>query len=127
MVRGSSGSYQSAQTSWYRHHQHLWNGNAEAILVRYGNECHNGSGNGRTSDTHLRGYRRHTAGTLRTDAFFQRNVADNRHQRINHVTRSHQHGQEERTQRSQERDAVRMLAQQLFSHLNHPVHTARCL
>ena len=37
---------------------------------------------------------------------------------------SHQHGKEERHQRAQESNVVRMLAKHPFGYLDHPVHTA---
>ena len=43
------------------------------------------------------------------------------------MTSSDEHRQEERTQRSQERNAVRMLAQQPLGNLDEPVHAARGL
>ena len=43
------------------------------------------------------------------------------------MTCTNQNRQEEGTQRSEESDAIRMLAQQLLGNLNQPIHTARCL
>ena len=40
---------------------------------------------------------------------------------------SNQHSQEEGHERSQESDVFRVLAQHLFRHLDHPVHTSGCL
>ena len=127
MVAGSSGSHQTTDAGGDRHHQHTRNGDVETVGIGYAHKGHHGSGDGRTGDTDLRGNRGYAAGALRTDAFLQGDVADNRHQRIDHVTRSYKHSQEECTQRSEEGDAVWMLAQQLLRNLNEPVHTARGL
>ena len=127
MIRGGGGSHQSAQASGNAHHQHLGNGDVEAIGIRDGNKGHHSSSDGRTRDTHLRGNRSHTTGTLWTDAFLQGNVADDRHQGVDHMTRSHQYGEKESAEGSEERDAVGMLAQHPFCNLDEPVHTARGL
>ena len=95
MVAGSGGSHQSANTCRYGNHQHLRNSDIEAVLVGDGDKGHHSSGNGRTGDTNLRGDRGHTAWTLRTDVFLQGNVADDRHQRVDHVTSTDEHRQEE--------------------------------
>ena len=43
------------------------------------------------------------------------------------MSRTDEHGEEERRQRSEERDAVWMLAQQFLGYLYQPVHASRCL
>ena len=127
MVRGSGGSHQSAQTGRNADHEHLRDGNVEPVGVGDGDEGHHGRSDGRASDTYLRGDGSHAAGTLRTDAFLDGNVADDRHQRVDHVSGSNEHRQEESAERSQEGDAVGMLAEHLLGNLNQPVHAARCL
>ena len=127
MVAGSSGSHQAADTCRNGNHQHLRDGYVETVFVGNGDEGHHSSCNRRTGDTYLRGDRGHAAGTLGTDTFLQGNVADNGHQRVDHVTGTDEHRQEEGAEGCQESDAVGMLAQQPLSNLDEPVHTARSL
>ena len=97
------------------------------VGIRDSYECYNGCSDRRTGNTHLRCNRCHTARALWADTLLQSDVADDRHQRVNHVSGTHQHREEECTQRRKERDVVGMLTQQLLSYLYQPVHTARCL
>ena len=40
---------------------------------------------------------------------------------------THEHREEERAERGENRDVVRMLAQQALRNLDKPIHAARCL
>ena len=127
MIGSGSGCHQSTDTGRDGNHQYTRYGDVEAVSVGDADESHYGSCDGRTCDTHLRGNGSHGARALRADALFQGNVADNRHQSIYHVPRTHKYREEESGERSQECDAVGMLTQKALSHLDEPVHTARGL
>ena len=109
-ITGKGSSHQTTQTGRNGNHQNIRNGDIETICVRYAHKCHDSSSNRRTSDTHLRCDRSHTTRTLRTDSFLESDVADDRHEGIHHMSRSHKHRQEESTERSQECDSLRFLA-----------------
>ena len=108
-------------------HQHLRDRDHVAVRVGDGDEGDDGGGDRRAGDTHLRGDGRDAAGALGPDVLLQGDVADDGHDRIDHVTRAHEDGQEEGHERAQEGDVVRMLAEHPFRDLDHPVHTARRL
>ena len=108
-------------------HQHLWDGDPVAVGIRDGHESdHSGSDRG-AGDSDLGGNRGHSARPFRTDVFLDGDIDDDWHEGIDHVSGSDEDRQEEGTDRSEERDAVRMPAEQLFGQLDQPVHTAGCL
>ena len=77
-----------------------------------------------TGDTHLGGDGGYTTGTLGTDTLLEGNVTDDGHEGVNHMTCTHEHGEEEGAEGSQKGNAVRVLAQQALSYLDEPVHTS---
>ena len=111
LIRKGSSCHQSAQTGGNGDGDDLQVVDLEASIITDDDKRRHGSGNGRTRDTYLRGHRRHATGALRTDAFLQGDVADDRHQRIDHMARAHQHREEEGAEGCQERDMGGMFSQ----------------
>ena len=64
----------------------------EAMLDADGRESHDGSCDWRTGNTYLRGYAGDAARVLWTNAFLQGDITDDRHERVNHMSCSHQDG-----------------------------------
>ena len=109
-VAGGRCSHQAAKAGGDGYHQHLGNRDIESVGTGDADKGHHGSGDRRACDAHLAGHAGHGARTLRTDAFLQGDVADDRHQRIDNVTCSNEYGQEEGAKRSEEGDSLRMFS-----------------
>ena len=108
-------------------HQHLRDGHSVAVGVGNRYESDHCGSDRRAGDSNLGGYRGHCAWPFRTDVFLDGDVHDNRHQGIDDMSGTDQDSQEEGAERSEERDPVRMPAEQLLSQLDEPVHATGCL
>ena len=127
-LEGSEGgAHEAAEAGRDGDHQDLRDRDHVAVRIGDGDEGDDGGGDRRAGDTHLRGDGSHAAGALGPDVLLQGDVADDGHDRIDHMARAHEDGQEEGHERAQEGDVVRMLAEHPFRDLDHPVHTARRL
>ncbi len=127
LVRGDGCHDDTRQTGGNGYHEHLRDGNVVAIGSRDGDKGYHSRRDGRAGDTNLGSDTGDTARTLGADALLDRDVADDGHERVNHVTCADEHRQEESAQRGEEGDAVGVLAQHLLGQLDQPVHTARGL
>ena len=127
LVRDGGCSHDTANACGNRNRNHLQVVDLKTVRIRDDHErCHR-SGNRRTGNAHLRRDGSHATRALRTDSLLEGDIANDRHQRIDHVTRTHEHREEERAERRQNGDVIRVLAQQPFRQLDQPIHTARRL
>ena len=110
MVGGSGCGHQTTDARRDGNHQHLGDGNVEAIGIGYADKGNDSSSNRGTGDSHLRGDRGNTTGTLRTDALLKGNITDNGHERVDYMTCTHQHSEKECTKRCQEGNTAWVLA-----------------
>ena len=99
----------------------------EAVRVRDDDERCDGGGDGRAGDADLGGDGGDTAGAFGADAFFERDVADDGHERVDHMAGAHEHGEEEGADGGEDGDVVGVLAQEAFGYLDEPIHASRCL
>ena len=127
LVRCQGRAHEAYDAGGDGNHEHLRDAHHVAVGVGDGHKCNHGGGDGRTCNTHLGGDGGHAARPLRTDVLLEGYVTDNGHYGIYHVAGSNHNGEEEGHKRSQECDVVRVLAQDLFRYLDHPVHTAGSL
>ena len=124
LVGGGGGAHEADDAGRDGDHEDLRDTHHVAIGIGDGHEGDDGGGDRRAGDTHLGRDGSHAAGTLRTDVLLEGDVADDGHDRIDHMARAHEDGQEEGHQRAQEGDVLGMLAEHPLRNLDHPVHTA---
>ena len=126
-VRDERCRHDAAEASGNRNRDDLQVVHIESVRVRDDDERGDGCGDGRAGDAYLRCDGSDTAGAFRADSLLERDVADDGHEGVDHVTRTYQHGEEERAKRGEERDVARVPAQKPFRKLDKPIHAARCL
>ena len=126
-VRDGCGGHEATEAGGDGNGDDLQVVHLEAVRVRDDDERGDGCRDGRAGDAYLRGDGGDTAGAFRTDALFERDVADDGHERVDHVAGTHEHREEERTDGGEDGDVVRVLAQQALRNLDKPIHAARGL
>ena len=126
-VRNECGRHEPADACGNRNRDNLQVVDIESVLVRDDDERGDGRGDGRTCNADLRSDRSYGARAFWADSLLERDVADNRHEGVHDVAGTHEHREEERAERGQNGDVVRVLAQQPLRNLDEPIHAARCL
>lgn len=127
LVRDGCRGHDPAKARGNRNRDDLQVIDVESVCVRDDDERGDGCCNGRAGDADLRCDGGHAAGAFRADSLLERDIADNRHEGVNHVAGAYENREEERAERSENRDMVRVLAQQALRNLDQPIHAARCL
>ena len=126
-VRDECGRHEPADACGNRNRDNLQVVDIESVLVRDDDERGDGRGDGRTCNADLRSDRSYGARAFWADSLLERDVADNRHQGVHDVAGTHEHREEERAERCENSDVVRVLSQEPLRNLDEPIHAARCL
>ena len=92
-----------------------------------GNHRDDSNRHGRGTDPHLRGNGRDRHRTLGTDALLDRDIIDDREHRVDDMARTAEHREKPRRQRCENRDMLRIVAEELLRVLQHDRKAARCL
>lgn len=127
LIRGRSRSHEPAKARRDGDGDDLQVVHAKTVRVRDDDERSDRRRNRRARDAHLRCDGSDAAWALGTDALFKGDVADDRHEGIDHMARTHEYREEERAKWGEERNVVRVLAQKPLGQLNQPIHAARRL
>ena len=116
------GEHEADDAGGKGYHQHLGDGNHVSVGIGDGYESDDCRCDGRAGNADLRGDGSHSAGPFRTYALLKGDVADNRHDGIDHMAGTYENGKEEGGKGGQEGYVLGMLPQHLLRNLDHPVH-----
>lgn len=122
LVRDGGRGHEAANAGGNRNCDDLQVVDFEAVRVRDDHEGGDRGGDGRASDAHLGGDGGDTAGAFWADALFKGNIADDGHQGVHDVAGTHENREEERAERGENGDVVRVLTQEPLRNLDKPIH-----
>ncbi len=110
-----------------RHAEHLQHRDVVPRLRHKGDDGNDRDGNGRAAYSHLRRDGRNRHGALGADALLDRHVVDDGEHRVDDMPRAAEHRQKPRRDGCEDRDLLRVVAQELLRVLEHDRESARSL